>query len=98
MADAPIICAAVAHLESIEVPVTCVLILTSDPAMRDKKWHEVVNGKIDLSHLTPAEISDEMKEDIRIAFVVGADWTRAKIENNVAEQPKVRALSKELGL
>ena len=66
--------------------------------MRDKKWHQIVNGKIDLSCLTPTEISEEMKEDIRIAFVVGADWTRAKIESQVAEQPKVRALSKELGL
>ena len=90
MSDAPIICAAVIALDSIEQPVTCVLILSSDPAMRDKKWHEVVNGKIDLSQLTPAEISDEMKDDIRDAFVVGADWTRAKIQKNVADQRKIR--------
>ena len=31
MADAPIICAAVVLFDSIEAPITCVLILSSDP-------------------------------------------------------------------
>lgn len=85
MADAPIICATVVPLKSIERPITCVMILSSDPAMRDKKYHQVINGKIDLSHLTPSEISDEMKQKICNAFVVGADLTRSQIENGLSD-------------